>query len=203
MKKQYSQHGFDLVALEEFGQGYFVEAGATNGINLSNSYLLELNGWDGICCEPNPNYQEALSRNRSCNIEKKCLYDKSGKTLEFAAGGDFSGVVDDFAEPTRESKRKAMQQIKVQTISLNDLLEKYNAPFLTYLSLDTEGSELRILKEFDFARWSPRLISVEHNSRYREDNNAYLNSIISFMEKMNYEGDVVKQDILFRPNDKP
>ncbi len=202
MKKQYSQHGFDLVALEEFGQGYFVEAGATNGINISNSYLLELNGWDGICCEPNPKHHEALSRNRSCNIEKKCLYDISGKTLEFAAGGALSGVVDDFAEPTRESKRKAMQQIKVQTISLNDLLEKYNAPFLTYLSLDTEGSELKILKEFDFARWSPRLISVEHNSQYREDNNAYLNSIISFMKEMKYEGEIIKSDILFRPNDK-
>ena len=37
---------------------------------------------------------------------------------------------------------------------MNDLLEKYNAPlFIDYLSLDTEGSELEILKFIDFKKY--------------------------------------------------
>ena len=52
----------------------------------------------------------------------------------------------------------------VETVSLNDLLKGHNAPKkIGYLSLDTEGSELAILKGFDFANYSIEIITVEHN----------------------------------------
>lgn len=47
---------------------------------------------------------------------------------------------------------------------MNDLLEKSNAPlFIDYLSLDTEGSELEILKSVDLQKYTFGLIDVEHN----------------------------------------
>ena len=50
------------------------------------------------------------------------------------------------------------------TITLNDLLEQSNAPlYIDYLSLDTEGSELEILKSVDFSRYKFGIIDVEHN----------------------------------------
>jgi hypothetical protein len=59
---------------------------------------------------------------------------------------------------------KKKTQITVQTISLTDLLDNYNAPtFIDYLSLDTEGSEYEILKTFDFNKYKFGLIDVEHN----------------------------------------
>ena len=54
--------------------------------------------------------------------------------------------------------------INVKTLSLNDLLDKSNAPrFIEYLSLDTEGSEYEILKTFNFNKYTIGLIDVEHN----------------------------------------
>ena len=48
--------------------------------------------------------------------------------------------------------------------SLNDVFKKYfnNSP-IDYMSVDTEGSELLILQNFDFEKFSPRIVTVEHN----------------------------------------
>ena len=70
---------------------------------------------------------------------------------------------------------------------LNTLLEQYNAPrTIDYISLDTEGSELRILKVFDFNKWDVKIWSIEHNTEYRNDGDKYLNSIIKLMTENEY-----------------
>ena len=52
----------------------------------------------------------------------------------------------------------------MSTISLLDMLEKYDAPaHIDYLSIDTEGSEFEILSAFDFTRHSFSVITCEHN----------------------------------------
>jgi len=55
----YSQLGQDLEVLKFYNNkenGFFIEIGASDGLNLSNTYLLETQyKWKGICCEPIPN----------------------------------------------------------------------------------------------------------------------------------------------------
>ena len=54
--------------------------------------------------------------------------------------------------------------IDVKTITLLDILNKASAPsFIEYMSLDTEGTEFEILKNFDFEKYTFGLIDVEHN----------------------------------------
>ena len=55
----------------------------------------------------------------------------------------------------------------VTTISLNDLVKRYNAPRqIDYLSIDTEGSEFDILSTFDFSKYKCKVITCEHNYTY-------------------------------------
>ena len=60
--------------------------------------------------------------------------------------------------------RKNGKIYNVKSISLEDLLKKYNAPInIDYLSIDTEGSEYEILKNFDFQKYRFNIITCEHN----------------------------------------
>jgi hypothetical protein len=77
-----------LFALCEAGfkrDGYFVEFGATDGVNGRNSYLLEKNfGWKGVVAEPARCWYEQLRANRACSI------DTEGSELEILRSFDFS-----------------------------------------------------------------------------------------------------------------
>ncbi|HEX4095955.1 MAG TPA: hypothetical protein VHX64_04460, partial [Caulobacteraceae bacterium] len=109
--------------------GFFVEFGATDGLFLSNTWLLETQmGWDGILAEPNPSYAEALKANRGCSISTKCVYPTSGITLDFLAANaaEYSRLCainpEDIHEPARQADSRV---VPVETISLNDLLVEH------------------------------------------------------------------------------
>lgn len=173
-KISHSQLQQDLVAqwslrtnMSKDATPFFVEFGATDGLTLSNTYLLEKDfGWNGILCEPGKSWHKGLSENRSCKIDYRCVYSSSGMSLPFmeVADGELS-TISSFAENDNWAEtRKNSQQYNVETITLEDLLLENNAPKkINYLSIDTEGSEYEIIKDFDFNRWEIEFISVEHN----------------------------------------
>lgn len=165
-----SQLGQDFLALIAAGvtrPGYFVEFGAADGVSLSNSYLLEKEfGWSGILCEPGRNWHPALTKNRDCTIEFRCVYSKTGERISFSENylGELSGITEFTNEIEGGILNKTTSSYEVETISLVDLLESHNAPrHIDFLSVDTEGSEFEILNAFDFSKYRFGAISVEHN----------------------------------------
>lgn len=154
--------------LGEKRDGFFVEFGATDGIALSNTYWLETTlGWGGILAEPLPVWKDSLARNRKAAIDYRCVWSRSGEQIEFLATQypELASIKDFSANDFhRETRAQGAQTIVVETVSLNDLLSQHQAPAaIDYLSVDTEGSELEILRAFDFDRFRPRVITVEHN----------------------------------------
>ena len=169
-QSSYAQMHQDLFVLLETGfkqQGFFVEFGATNGVDLSNTYLLEKQyAWDGILAEPSKNWHEALRQNRGCKIESDCVWSETGKELDFHSSeiGEHSTVVECLNDKSSKTTEAEGEIYKVTTISLTDMLNKHQAPsFVDYLSIDTEGSEYEILKAFDYSRYKIGIIHVEHN----------------------------------------
>ena len=161
----------DLFVLTEVGlrrrQGFFVEFGASDGISLSNSWLLEKRlGWNGILAEPARCWHESLTRNRTCAIDTDCVWSRSGEQLDFdeVSVGEFS-TLSRFSKSDGHAEARADKtSYQVPTVSLNDLLRRHGAPAEPdYLSIDTEGSEFSILKELDFARFNFKVITCEHN----------------------------------------
>lgn len=164
---QILQDVFVLLQLNYLKNGFFVEFGSTDGINLSNTFLLEKNyGWKGILVEPCKKYHKQLNKNRKCIIDHRCVYSKSGVRILFneVEIGEFSTIDSYSAEDNHSKIRKNGVKYEVETVSLLDLLDQHNSPkIIDYLSVDTEGSEYDILNSFDFSKYKFRIITVEHN----------------------------------------
>lgn len=168
--KSKSQFGQDLFALSMLGLkrgGFFVEFGATNGVDLSNTYLLEKEfQWTGILAEPAICWHEELKANRNSQLDFSCVWHRSGEVLAFneTASPELS-TLNVFSDHDFLSEMRRKGQIyEVSTISLGDLLSKHGAPDrIDYLSIDTEGSEFEILSNFDFSKYRISVITCEHN----------------------------------------
>ena len=164
-KDTYSQIGQDINVIKYYNgkkDGYFLDIGATNGIDINNTYLLEKKyKWKGICVEPQEKYWRDLNKNRDCIKLNNLLYSKEGLELEFSEAGPLGGIT---SHIDKHLKAKKENQVKLKTETLNNILEKYDAPeYIDYLSLDTEGSELEILKGIDLNKYKIGYLNIEHN----------------------------------------
>lgn len=167
-QSQIMQDLWVLFELSERKSGYFVEFGATNGVTMSNTHLLEKHfGWTGILAEPNPGFHARLRRERGCQISHDAVHATTGQAIflctEKPAFSRLASIEpDDIFE--REGRRVVRKEQKVNTVSLNDLLDRHKAPdHIDYISIDTEGAELDILSSFDFSRRRVDLFTIEHN----------------------------------------
>lgn len=178
LEKSPSQLRQDLFALSRtdfMRGGFFVEFGATDGVEHNNSWLLEHEfGWRGILAEPARGWHAALKANRGCAIDTRCVWRESGQSVHFTETPRTKNSA--ISSLVKTSRKLRGTSYEVETVSLDDLLETHGAPsVIDYLSVDTEGSEYEILAALDFDRWSFRVLTVEHNfARQREDIHALL-----------------------------
>ena len=103
-------------------------------------------------------------------IDHRCVWSQTGETLSFKeteTPPELSTLTTLVDKDGHRDDRFGGKTYSVETVSLNDLLEAHNCPKkIDYLSIDTEGSELEILRAFTFEDYDIDIITVEHN--YRE-----------------------------------
>jgi FkbM family methyltransferase len=144
--------------------GFFLDVGAYDGKDLSNTYLLEKEySWRGICFEPLKEAFEKLRACRDCVCIEKAVYNESHKKMKFSSCNVLSGLTDCL---DKYPWVKDSTSYEVETIRLDDaLLEngKIVPHFIDYMSLDTEGTEYDILQSFDFNNYRIGYMTIEHN----------------------------------------
>ena len=178
MSKYYSQWGQDKYVNENFfhnkRDGVFVDVGAHDGIDLSNTYFFEKElGWTGLCIEPLPEIFERLEKNRTSTNIKGCANSENGDVI-FC---ELSGYTEKLSTMKKNLSHQhsdrinseilrmggTKNEIRVQGFKLSDLFEKHSIKDIDYLSIDTEGSELDVLKGIDFDEVNISVIDVEEN----------------------------------------
>ncbi len=183
-KSQLHQDLFVLSVLDLKRNGFFVEFGATDGIGLSNTWLLEKEfGWSGILVEPARCFHQMLRQNRNCQIDTRVVFRNSKSRVEFVETPDaYLSGISQISPTLKQRQKKSLTKYSVQSVSLLDLLLEHRAPrVVDYLSLDTEGSEFEILKDFDFSRFEFRVITCEHNFTPRRE------AVLDLLTEKGYE----------------
>ncbi len=132
------------------------------GVGTDNFYCLKYSD-AGLKCVavdpvPYPPFLD-LSRERKIDFEEACIYDQEGElTLFCNKHSDLSSINKDWWGV------KSSYQKTVKAILLPTLLEKYGIDLITFLKIDTEGSELEIVKQIADLNISelPRIIEFEY-----------------------------------------
>jgi FkbM family methyltransferase len=177
--KYYSQNGQDEYILNKYFRnklhGYFIDIGAEDGIDKSNTYAFEKIGWTGLCVEASPSRFSILRKNRKCHCENVAISAECGE-FDFidiqGYGKGLSGIVKNYdkrhlkrieRETENNSQTISKQVVKVRAIPLQALLDKHNYSEIDYCSIDVEGSELSVLDSIDYSKTRIKVISVEDN----------------------------------------
>lgn len=188
--KYYAAHGIDKYIKETFfpnkTDGYFIDIGAHNGVDINNTYYFENEGWDGICFEPIPEIFEQLKQNRKCKLVQKALSDTIGSFQFFTIKGYsdmLSGLADKYPQEHIARINREIEQFN-QEFDYIDVIcstfdEEIKQTNIDLLSIDTEGAELDILKTIDFTKYTVNIMIVEYNY--------YNQELIDLIHKNNFE----------------
>lgn len=168
--------------------GFFVEAGASDGVNQSNTLFFEKeHGWRGLLVEAIPELAEKCRSNRPAAIvENAALISKDFRepavTMRYA--GLMSVVKGGMLTKTEEDEHVRIglkrlnaesREISVPAGTLTGILEKHGISKIDFLSLDVEGYELQALQGLDFGKYRPSYILVE--ARYKDDIDSFMKSV--------------------------
>lgn len=200
--KYYGQWETDRIIEQYFEKGYkgcCIEVGAADGIKGSNTKFFEDQGWEVLCIEPNYLFKESLKARK--NVLFYAVSDKNTEGyLKVFKVGDKSIMSsisslnpDDRLVEDHSHIIKDTFKIKVPVRTLPAILETLpivlkkesiifeGQLFFDFISIDTEGTELDVLKGWDFDKYKVHLFVVENN---------YDDSIIvDFMKSKNYVRD--------------
>ncbi|MDP2430959.1 MAG: FkbM family methyltransferase [Pseudomonadota bacterium] len=170
-----AQNGEDRWLDEFFAHkrgGYFVDVGAYDGVDLSNSYHFEQIGWSGILAEPDPDNAAHCRASRPGSRTFQCAVVGSADTREITFHKAVSGVFSTTHLTEQHAQRLAGMGQNTDTLTvpartLDSLLIEAGSGKVDFVSIDVEGGELDVLAGFDIRRWNPDIVVIESNTKYR------------------------------------
>lgn len=145
-------------------EGFFIEVGANDPIDGSLTWLLEQNGWRGILVEPQSRLYSLLKSRRPASVvvqaactapEKRGLVDLHIPSDDLNPFATLTPNVDDYSVRYERTE-------KTEAITLDEVIERASqGRKVDFVSIDTEGTELDVLRGFSLERHQPGLILLE------------------------------------------
>jgi len=168
--KTYSQMGEDLLirfALSKVGvtKPNYLDIGAYDAVQLSNTMFFYQRGCSGVCIEPNPVLAKRFSkvRRRDTVLNVGVGDGKIGEAEFYVMSKpEFSSFNREICEGIAATNHaKIVRRLQVPLLSVDELARDYFPAGIDFLSLDVEGWDERVLESIDFENIRPKVICVE------------------------------------------
>ena len=172
--------------------GFFIELGANDGLTQSNTAFFEKSRkWRGILVEPSLVGYNLCVKNRPESICFNCACVSNDYNGEYVYGDFQNNMLMGSIDGVRCNSNKL---IKVKATTLEQLLDLQTITNIDFLSLDTEGYELNILKGLNLNKYRPNYMLIEI---YQKD----YNNIIIFLQINKYSliGNFTNYNLLTNP----
>ncbi len=156
-----------------FYDGYFIECGANDGVDKSNTWYFEkyLN-WHGILIEPLTKQFIELKKNRS---QKNHFYnvalcaDENINSIEM--------IENDLMTKSPSKFDKGKKKYNFDAMTLTKILDEISAPnLIDFFSLDVEGFEDQVIKGINFNKYNFKFFLIETTN----------DDVVNFLNNNNY-----------------
>jgi FkbM family methyltransferase len=182
-KALYSVFDEELI-LRDFFQdrrdGFFVDVGCAWPVAANNTYYLEEHlGWTGIGIDALAEFAVAWKRRRpGSQFFNFLVTDHSGSDEVFYRSEEpgLSSTSERRARGQRFGTALETEEIRVPSITLDQLLQRVGNPTIDLLAMDIEGHELPALRGIDLDRYQPELVMVE----------GFRRPVIAYLEQHGY-----------------
>lgn len=168
IKNSYSQKGEDLIIdnlLKNKNHGFYVDIGAYDPHRFSNTKRFYKKGWTGINIEPQTNNYRKFIKDRKKDINLNIGIGDIDSKIDFFKfiPDTLSTFSEKEAAEYQKQGFKLNERVKINMYKLGDVLLKYcpKDKKIDFLSIDTEGFDLEVLKSNNWNQFRPKLICIE------------------------------------------
>ena len=148
-----------------------MDLACADAVRFNNTYFLEhYLDWEGLLFEPNARFHESIRSRRKSPLVTLCITDEAEKLVPFRIdNGMLGGIVSeetDNNEKNRLHELKSAEIVNMKTTTLEKELRQHSSPkLIDFLSLDVEGAEWIVLKDFPFDEYQFRCMAIERPNK--------------------------------------
>ena len=196
----YGQCGEDLVVISlltakalsegvDLSKQKYLEIGGNHPFATSATFLLNKRlNMTGVIVEANPKLIEELKKGRPNDIVVHgAVQDRDVNSVQLSISklSELSSLDRTFVLGWANGSIGEAELVAVPALRLNQIVHDYlhdDAPY--FLSIDVEGLDLMLLRDFDFRRYRPWFVQTEPSDHHIPGNTK---NIVDYMRSANYD----------------
>ena len=187
-KRSYAQCGEDMILDVIIGKprGFYLDIGANNPIEQSNTMYFYKKGWHGINIDATPGSMASFERLRKRDVNLEIAISNEEKEMIFYLfePSFYNSFEKRFSELYKD---KLIGQKRIKTTKLSKVLDQYlNNDEIDFFSVDAEGYDFDILKSNDWQKYRPKIVVIEYIT-YNESELDHIIKIRKFLESVEYK----------------
>lgn len=194
VRHSFSQAQEDLLIEQTIGvkrAGFYIDIGAYDPHELSNTKHFYLKGWTGINVEPNKlcHARFVTDRPRDLNLNVGVGLQPGNLTFYTIDPATLSTFSEANARESEKSGGRIVSREQIEVITLANIFQSHvGDKEVDFMTVDAEGLDVSVLEGNDWNRWRPKAICIEvGDMANRTAIPARIKEITEFMGRIRYQ----------------